>query len=81
MTEQWWFPRTVCPFVLYKNNTDTKLFRSSYFDPLYSTANCTRDLPYLKQLGINTVRVYSVNSSLDHDGCMGLLEGAGIYLM
>ncbi|TYJ51935.1 hypothetical protein B9479_007474 [Cryptococcus floricola] len=54
---------------------------SSFHDPLSSPENCTRDVPYLQQLGINAVRVYSVNSSLDHDACMKTLSDAGIYLL
>ncbi|WVR09251.1 hypothetical protein IAU60_006316 [Kwoniella sp. DSM 27419] len=54
---------------------------SSYFDPLSSPQNCTRDVPYLKQLGVNAVRVYSVNSTLNHDQCMKTLSDAGIYLL
>ncbi|WWD20964.1 hypothetical protein CI109_105443 [Kwoniella shandongensis] len=54
---------------------------SSYVDPLSSPQNCTRDLPYLQQLGVNAVRVYSVNSSLNHDECMKTLSGAGIYVL
>ncbi|KAL7421398.1 1,3-beta-glucanosyltransferase [Cryptotrichosporon argae] len=54
---------------------------SSYIDPLSSAANCTRDIPYLTQLGVNAVRVYSVNSSLDHDACMTALSTAGIYVL
>ncbi|CAD6573513.1 MAG: 1,3-beta-glucanosyltransferase gas1 [Tremellales sp. Tagirdzhanova-0007] len=54
---------------------------SSFLDPLSSPANCTRDIPYLKQLGVNAVRVYSVNSSLDHDTCMSALSSAGIYVL
>jgi hypothetical protein len=54
---------------------------SSFHDPLSSEANCTRDLPYLQQLNVNAVRVYSVNSSLNHDACMKLLDDAGIYVL
>lgn len=54
---------------------------SSYIDPLSSGTNCTRDLPYLQQLGVNAVRVYSVDPGADHDACMATLSGAGIYLM
>ncbi|EIM92490.1 uncharacterized protein STEHIDRAFT_117496 [Stereum hirsutum FP-91666 SS1] len=52
---------------------------SSFIDPLSSGTNCTRDLPFLQQLGVNTIRVYSVNSSLDHDDCMSTFSSAGIY--
>ncbi|WVQ81620.1 hypothetical protein IAT38_003744 [Cryptococcus sp. DSM 104549] len=54
---------------------------SSFHDPLSSAQNCTRDLPYLQQLGVNAVRVYSVNASLNHDDCMKTLSGAGIYVL
>ncbi|CED84997.1 glycoside hydrolase family 72 protein [Phaffia rhodozyma] len=52
---------------------------SSYVDPLADASACRRDLPYLQQLGVNAVRIYSVNASLDHSECMSLFEGAGIY--
>ncbi|WWC64243.1 uncharacterized protein I303_106852 [Kwoniella dejecticola CBS 10117] len=53
----------------------------SFHDPLSSPQNCTRDLPYLKQLGVNSVRVYSVNSSLNHDECMKTFSDNGIYVL
>ncbi|PCH33354.1 glycoside hydrolase family 72 protein, partial [Wolfiporia cocos MD-104 SS10] len=52
---------------------------STFIDPLANSTACSRDLPYLEQLGVNTIRVYSVNSSLDHDDCMNALSGANIY--
>lgn len=33
-----------------------------------------------KELKINTVRVYSVDNSANHDDCMNALKDAGIYL-
>ncbi|WOO80933.1 1,3-beta-glucanosyltransferase gel4 [Vanrija pseudolonga] len=54
---------------------------SDFVDPLSSATNCTRDIPYLKQLGVNAVRVYSVNASLNHDSCMSALDAAGIYVL
>ncbi|EDR08961.1 glycoside hydrolase family 72 protein, partial [Laccaria bicolor S238N-H82] len=52
---------------------------STYIDPLADASGCARDLPYLQQLGVNTVRVYSVDSTKNHDSCMSALSGAGIY--
>lgn len=53
----------------------------SFIDPLADSSGCSRDLPFLQQLGINAVRVYSVNSSLNHDSCMSAFSGANIYTM
>lgn len=52
---------------------------SSFIDPLALGAACKRDVPFLQQLGVNTIRVYSVNSTLNHDECMSALSAAGIY--
>lgn len=54
---------------------------TSFTDPLSDASGCGRDLPFLQNLTVNTVRVYSVNSSLNHDSCMQALSGAGIYTM
>jgi hypothetical protein len=52
---------------------------SDFIDPLAIPAACTRDLPFLQQLSVNTIRVYSVNASLNHDECMNMFSQAGIY--
>ncbi|OAX32148.1 glycoside hydrolase family 72 protein [Rhizopogon vinicolor AM-OR11-026] len=52
---------------------------STFIDPLSNGTACARDLPYLQQLGVNTIRAYSVNSSLNHDSCMQAFSNAGIY--
>ncbi|GMG19075.1 unnamed protein product [Ambrosiozyma monospora] len=54
---------------------------SNLTDPLADKDICSRDIPYFKDLGINTVRVYSVDNTQDHDDCMKLLDDAGIYLI
>jgi len=54
---------------------------SSYIDPLSSSQNCTRDLPYLRQLGVNAVRVYSIDPAKDHSDCMKAFDDAGIYVL
>jgi len=50
-------------------------------DPIADAAGCTRDIPYFTQLGINTIRVYTIDNSASHDQCMQALEAAGIYLV
>lgn len=50
-------------------------------DPLSDPTKCARDITLFQDLGINTIRVYSINTELNHDVCMSLLALAGIYLV
>lgn len=50
-------------------------------DPIADSAGCKRDIAEFTKLGINTVRVYSVDNSKNHDDCMNALAAAGIYLV
>ncbi|PPQ65976.1 hypothetical protein CVT24_011193 [Panaeolus cyanescens] len=52
---------------------------STFVDPLADGAACKRDLPFLQQLGVNALRIYSVDSTLNHDDCMNTFSQAGIY--
>ena len=49
-------------------------------DPIAEPEVCKRDLEYFKELGINTIRIYTVDNSANHDECMKALADAGIYL-
>lgn len=49
-------------------------------DPIADATGCKRDIAEFQKLGINTVRVYTVDNTADHDTCMSMLEDAGIYL-
>ncbi|KAH9964549.1 glycoside hydrolase family 72 protein [Russula dissimulans] len=53
----------------------------TFIDPLANATACARDLPYLTALGVNTIRVYSVDATQNHDSCMTALSGAGIYVI
>ena len=50
-------------------------------DPLMNPQQCKLDAAAMSQLGVNTIRVYHVNSAGDHDGCMNTFADAGIYVM
>lgn len=50
-------------------------------DPLSDIEVCRRDVYLFQTLGINTVRVYSVDNQVNHDECMSLYNTAGIYLL
>lgn len=39
-----------------------------------------RDVEQFQRLGINTIRIYTVDNSANHDEAMSLLDEAGIYL-
>ncbi|KAE8443875.1 beta-glucanosyltransferase [Mollisiaceae sp. DMI_Dod_QoI] len=50
-------------------------------DPISNSTACKRDIPYFTKLGINTVRVYAVDNTANHDECMDAFAAAGIYLV
>ncbi|KAJ5210905.1 Glycoside hydrolase superfamily [Penicillium cf. griseofulvum] len=54
---------------------------SDLSDPIADVDGCKRDIKNFKELGLNTIRVYSVDNSKDHDECMTALAEAGIYLV
>lgn len=50
-------------------------------DPLSDPVICARDVALFQDLGVNTIRIYSINPDLKHDECMNMLATAGIYLL
>lgn len=54
---------------------------SKLVDPIADEASCKRDIAKFKELGINTVRIYTVDNTANHDACMNALAAAGIYLV
>lgn len=56
-------------------------FETKYIDPLADPNICLRDIPYLKKLNINTIRVYAIDPTKSHDICMEAFQDAGIYIL
>lgn len=50
-------------------------------DPLSNVERCRRDAFLFQRLGVNTIRVYSVDNTVNHDECMSILNDAGIYVL
>ncbi|KAI5310895.1 hypothetical protein KEM55_003520 [Ascosphaera atra] len=50
-------------------------------DPLSNADSCLRDAALMQKLGVNTVRIYNIEPSLNHDECMSIFNEAGIYLI
>lgn len=50
-------------------------------DALSDVDTCLRDAYILQKLGVNTIRVYTLSPWINHDECMSILNGAGIYVI
>lgn len=61
--------------------TDTTGNSTVIKDILADVESCTRDIPLLKELDTNIIRVYSIDPKKDHSKCMGMLADAGIYVI
>ncbi|KAL3233379.1 hypothetical protein RNJ44_03419 [Nakaseomyces bracarensis] len=67
--------------IAYQADTANATSGATINDPLADYETCSRDIPYLQQLDTNVIRVYAVNTSLDHSKCMDALNDAGIYVI
>lgn len=54
---------------------------NQYIDPLADTARCTVDIPLMKKLNMNAIRVYAIDPTLDHTTCMQMLMDNDIYIV
>ncbi|KAI8339217.1 Glucanosyltransferase-domain-containing protein [Chlamydoabsidia padenii] len=50
-------------------------------DPLANPEACARDIPLIKELGANAIRVYEIDPHQNHDTCMSMLAEYGLYLI
>jgi len=49
-------------------------------DPLLDLDTLRSDIRLFQELGINTIRIYTIDNSESHDEAMQMLADAGIYL-
>ncbi|KAM9922572.1 hypothetical protein OXX59_005738 [Metschnikowia pulcherrima] len=70
------YQRTRRPGEIYDAAIET-----AYVDSLANPSLCLKDLEFLVELGINTVRVYQVDPRQNHDICMNAFSGHGIYVL
>ncbi|KAK3681488.1 Glycolipid anchored surface protein 4 precursor [Vermiconidia calcicola] len=50
-------------------------------DPLSNPKACLRDAALMQDMGINTIRIYNLDSSLNHDECVSIFNSVGIYMI
>lgn len=65
----------------YNPNGTSSQDNSTYTDPLADADACRRDIPYMKQIFTNVIRVYAIDPSKNHDECMAQLASADIYVV
>ncbi|ODQ78356.1 glycoside hydrolase family 72 protein [Babjeviella inositovora NRRL Y-12698] len=63
------------------NGTKDLDLTADVIDPLANEETCKRDIAIFKDLGLNTIRVYTVDNTQNHTACMQMLHDAGIYLI
>lgn len=50
-------------------------------DPLSNATICLRDAALMQRLGVNTIRSYNVDPTLNHDECASIFNSVGIYMI
>jgi len=50
-------------------------------DPLSNATACLRDASLMQSLGINTIRSYNVDPTINHDECASIFNSVGIYMI
>lgn len=67
--------------IAYQQELTNVTSAATFSDPLADPEACKRDLPYLLQLQTNLLRVYAINTTLDHSDCINLFADNGIYII
>lgn len=68
-------------FLSYQPGGASGFIAGSGIDPLSNGTLCLRDAALMQMLGINTIRVYNVDPTLNHDLCASIFNTVGIYML
>ncbi|KAI1416344.1 carbohydrate-binding module family 43 protein [Hypoxylon sp. FL1857] len=63
------------------NPNGTNNANTQYTDPLADASKCSRDIPFMKQIFTNVIRVYAIDPTQNHDECMEQLASNDIYVI
>ncbi|KAK6956831.1 hypothetical protein Daesc_002112 [Daldinia eschscholtzii] len=63
------------------NGTANNNGDSGYTDPLADADKCKRDIPVMKKIFTNVIRVYAIDPTKNHDDCMEQLASNDIYVI
>jgi len=63
------------------NGSSSAATSTRYRDPLADADRCRADIPLMAAANTNTIRVYAVDPTQDHEVCMQLLQEHGIYVV
>lgn len=50
-------------------------------DPLSNVDACLRDAALMQNLGVNTIRIYNLDPTENHDECASIFNAVGIYMI
>ncbi|KAL8826512.1 MAG: hypothetical protein Q9170_007373 [Blastenia crenularia] len=67
--------------IAYQPGGSAGFIAASGVDPLSNGTLCLRDAALMQRLGINTIRVYNLDPSLNHDLCASIFNAVGIYML
>ncbi|KAL8985641.1 MAG: hypothetical protein Q9205_000719 [Flavoplaca limonia] len=67
--------------IAYQPGGSAGFIAGSGVDPLSNGTLCLRDAALMQRLGINTIRVYNLDPSLNHDLCASIFNAVGIYML
>ncbi|KAI1387667.1 carbohydrate-binding module family 43 protein [Hypoxylon trugodes] len=65
----------------YSPNGTSDTANNQYTDPLADGSKCSRDIPFMKKIFTNVIRVYAIDPTQNHDDCMEQLASNDIYVI